>query len=149
MEEINKGIALAKLIGETAVLFKHHMMKGFEDLGITAPQGMVVGTLSKLGQIKISELSDKLGLTNSTVSGIVDRLEKMNFVERVRSEEDRRVVYVRLSPDFQELHKDFHKRAEKNIEDLLLNADPKELDKISEGLYALRNLLEREGKTNK
>lgn len=144
MDEINKGIAIAKLISETAMLFKQYMMRGFEELGLTAPQGMVIGALSKLGQIKISELSERLALSNSTVSGIVDRLEKMSFVERVRSEEDRRVVYVKLSSEFKAMHQDFHCKAEKNIEDLMLKAAPEELNKISEGLHALKKLLEQE-----
>lgn len=146
MEELNKGIALSKLIGETAMLLKHNMMRGFEDMGITAPQGMVIGTLSKLGQIKISDLSERLGLSNSTVSGIVDRLEKQHFVERIRSEEDRRVVYVKLTSKFQEMHKGFHLKAEDNIASITAKATPEELNKITEGLEALKRLLERENK---
>lgn len=146
MEELNKGIAISRLISETAMLLKHNMMKGLEDTGVTAPQGMVLGTLSKLGQIKISELSERLGLSNSTVSGIVDRLEKLQFVERIRSEEDRRVVYVRLTSKFQEMHKGFHVKAEENIASIAAKADPEELSKIIEGLDTLKKLLERENK---
>lgn len=146
MEELNKGIALSKLISETAMLLRQNMMKGMESMGITAPQGMVLGTLSKLGQVKISELSEKLGLSNSTISGIVDRLEKMEFVERIRSEEDRRVVYVKLAPKFEAMHHGFHRRAEKNIESIMTKADPEDLDKIILGLDTLRKLLENEMK---
>lgn len=146
MEEINKGITIAKLISETAGILRHSMMKGFKDIGITAPQGMVIGTLSKLGQVKISDLSERLGLSNSTISGIVDRLEKQQFVERIRSEEDRRVVYVKLTSKFSEMHKGFHIKAEKNIENIMSKASPEELNKIIEGLAALKKLLERENK---
>jgi DNA-binding MarR family transcriptional regulator len=146
MEEISKGIELSKLVAETAMLLKHNMMKGFEDLGITAPQGMVLKIISKQPQVKISELSEKLGLSNSTVSGVVDRLEKQGYVMRIRSQEDRRVVYVRLSPEFANLHKDFHARSEKNLEDLMSKATPEELEKITVGLHILKQLIEREGK---
>jgi DNA-binding MarR family transcriptional regulator len=146
MEELNRGIEISKLISETAMLLRNNMMKGFEGIGITAPQGMVIGTLSKLGQVKISDLSERLSLSNSTISGIVDRLEKQHFVERIRSEEDRRVVYVKLTPKFQEMHKGFHLKAEKNIENIIAKARPEEINKIIEGLDALKRLLERENK---
>ena len=48
----------------------------------------------------ISQLARYIGSANSTVSGIVDRLEKMGLVERIRSEEDRRVIYVCLTEKY-------------------------------------------------
>ena len=98
MDDINESTKVANLFQEVMILFKHSMSKAFEDSGITAPQGMVLGILNKEPRIKITELSSKLGLPNSTVSGLVDRLEKQGMVERERSEEDRRVVYVSIFP---------------------------------------------------
>ena len=141
MEELKKSIEVSKLITEVAVLLKQNMIKGFEDLGITAPQGMVIGILCKYGKMKISELSNKMGLSNSTVSGIVDRLEKQGIAYRIRSEDDRRVVYVSLSENFQQVHKDFHKRAEENIANTMSKATPEDVDKIIEGLDILKKLL--------
>lgn len=91
--------------------------------------------------MKISELSSKLGLSNSTVSGIIDRLEKQEMVERARSKEDKRVVYVSLSPKSEEMRQDFHKRAEENIENILNKGTPEDLDKIIDGLNTLKTLL--------
>ena len=42
----------------------------------------------------ISALAERTGSANSTVSGIVDRLEKLGLARRQRSETDRRVIYV-------------------------------------------------------
>lgn len=55
---------------------------------------MVLYTLGKHGSMKLSDISEKLSISNSTISGIVDRLEKQKYVERIRSKEDRRVIYV-------------------------------------------------------
>ena len=41
----------------------------------------------------ISALAEAAGSANSTISGVVDRLEKMGLVQRVRSDSDRRVIY--------------------------------------------------------
>ncbi|GIM27532.1 hypothetical protein CPJCM30710_01980 [Clostridium polyendosporum] len=141
MKEVKKSLEVAKLLSEVAMLLKQSMTKGFEEFGITAPQGMVIGTLSRFGKMKISELSDKLSLSNSTISGIVDRLENQEIVERIRSKEDRRVVYVSLSPKFEEMHNGFHRRAEEKIEKIMSKGTPEDLNKIMDGLNTLKRLL--------
>jgi len=91
--------------------------------------------------MKITELSNHLALSNSTVSGIVDRLEAQEMVVRERSKEDKRVVYVSISPNFEDMHKAFHKQIEKNIQNIMSQGSPEELNKIFEGLDVLKKLL--------
>ncbi len=83
----------------------------------------------------------QLCLSNSTVSGIIDRLEKQEMVVRERSEEDKRVVYVSISPNFKDMHKTFHKQFEKNIENIMSKGNAEEIHKIFEGLDTLKKLL--------
>lgn len=141
MEDLNESAKVAKLFREVMHLFKQSMSKVFEDLGITAPQSMVMGILSKEKTLKITELSTKLSLSNSTVSGIVDRLEKQGMVERKRSEQDRRVVYVSVASNFAEINQNFHKRLEDMIENKMNKGTHEELAKIYEGLDSLKKLL--------
>ena len=51
----------------------------------------------------ISALAERTGSANSTVSGIVDRLEKLELARRERSETDRRVIYVVATEKYQDL----------------------------------------------
>lgn len=48
--------------------------------------------------LTMGELSGKLGLALSTVTGIIDRLVERELVTRDRSEDDRRIVVVKLTP---------------------------------------------------
>ncbi len=66
-------------------------------IGLTGPQLTVVKMLDELGDMSLSELSEKIRAQNSTVTGIVDRMERETLVERRRSDEDRRVVRIRLT----------------------------------------------------
>ncbi len=45
-----------------------------------------------------SDIAQQLGITLGAVTGFVDRLYKLGFITRTRSEEDRRVVLIQLSP---------------------------------------------------
>ena len=64
---------------------------------LTGPQLTVVKLLEQIGDLSLSELSERIRAQNSTVTGIIDRMVRENLVTRERSKEDRRVVYIRLT----------------------------------------------------
>ena len=47
--------------------------------------------------IPISELSQKTGLAKTTLTGMLDRMEKQGHIERVYSSADRRTVRIKLT----------------------------------------------------
>jgi DNA-binding MarR family transcriptional regulator len=65
---------------------------------LTGPQLTVIKLLSGIGDLSLTELSESMQTKNSTVTGIIDRMEGAGLVRRVRSETDRRVVLIRLTP---------------------------------------------------
>lgn len=71
----------------------------FDQLGLTGPQLMVLREARRLGSSPISALARKVNLSQPTVSGIVDRLEKRALVRRDRSTSDRRTVAVTITPE--------------------------------------------------
>jgi len=131
----------ARLFSEVEKTLKHSMRKTFEDVGLTMPQCMVIGALIKSGEMKISELSNKVKLSNSTVSGIVDRLENQGLVVRTRSEEDRRTVFVKTTKKVEEIYNGIHKKVEESFENLLSLGTDEEMGKIVEGLNTLNRIL--------
>ncbi len=137
----DKSIEVLKLLKEIIHILKKNMIKACGKSGLTSSQAMVVGILNGSGKMKINELSRSLGFTNSTLSGIIDRLEKHKIVERSRSKEDRRVVYASLSSKFDEFHQDYRSKANKNIEKIIKKGTPEEIDAIMNGLNVLKRLL--------
>jgi len=73
---------------------------------LTGPQLTVVKMLEQMGDLSLSELSDAIRAQNSTVTGIVDRMEREEVVERVRSTDDRRVVRIHLTEKGRRLAKE-------------------------------------------
>lgn len=65
--------------------------------GLTGPQLTVIKMLETLGDLSLSRLSERIRAQNSTVTGIVDRMEREGLVTRARSETDRRVVHIQLT----------------------------------------------------
>lgn len=65
--------------------------------GLTGPQVTAIKVLENFGALSLTDLSARMSATNSTMTGIADRMERDGLVERIRSETDRRVVQIELT----------------------------------------------------
>ena len=66
----------------------------FSAYNLTEQQWRVLRVLWISNKVTTAELASRTLLPSPSLVGIIDRLEKKNLVTRIRSEEDRRVVYV-------------------------------------------------------
>jgi DNA-binding MarR family transcriptional regulator len=65
---------------------------------MTFPQMIMLNILDARREYKMGDLSRILGVTKGAVTGLTDRLIKGGLLRRYRSKEDRRIVYVALTP---------------------------------------------------
>jgi DNA-binding MarR family transcriptional regulator len=65
--------------------------------GITGPQLWALKTIQQMGRPSLSELGKSMYLRPSTMTGLIDRLEKKGFVLRERDQKDRRVIKIGLT----------------------------------------------------
>jgi DNA-binding MarR family transcriptional regulator len=68
-----------------------------EKAGLTPSQIHTLLWLGMDGPLTMGEIARRLGVTEKTVTGVVDRLERDGWVRRERAAADRRVVHVRLT----------------------------------------------------
>ncbi len=68
-----------------------------ESSGLTPPQIHTLISLGHDGGLPMGELARRGGITEKTMTGIVDRLEHAGHVQRERDADDRRLVRVRLT----------------------------------------------------
>jgi DNA-binding MarR family transcriptional regulator len=66
--------------------------------GLTSPQLWAIKVLAESAPMKVSELARRMYLHPATVVGVLTRLESHGLIKRTRSKEDRRVVWVNLTP---------------------------------------------------
>jgi len=71
-----------------------HSRKLSSQYQITAPQLVTLLCIAEYGPMTTSEIGLHVHLSNSTVVGILDRLEAKNLVKRERGTTDRRLVHV-------------------------------------------------------
>lgn len=137
-----KGIQIAYLIREVYSKLNQSIEREFKDTGLTVPQIMIIQLLSKNEELKVSQISSMMSLTNSTVSGIIDRLEKNDMVNRCRSQEDRRIVYIELTEKGKGLIEDFRDVINTYFDKVFKDASDQELDTILNGIDTLKHVLD-------
>ena len=70
---------------------------------LTGPQLVCLRVLAQIDQMSPSELSKQISLSQATVTGILDRLERRELLTRQRSSIDKRRVHIKLTPAGQKL----------------------------------------------
>ncbi len=112
--------------------------------GLTGPQQSAMHVLVKSDGMSLKNLSKELGLAHSTVSGIVDRLEKQGFVERQADEADLRLSKLVVSEQVRKYLRDTWPSLEMHpLAEALSAATQTERQVIIQGVRALRRVLER------
>ena len=81
----------------------------FPELALSFREISLLHTLGTRSEMIMTELASILHLPLSTVTRMVDRLERMELVERARSKQDRRLVLVKRSEKAMLLNAEFEK----------------------------------------
>lgn len=109
----------------------------FVEIDVTMPQAKVLYLLAAGGELHMAELVRRLGVSLSTVSGLVDRVVDHGLVVRHEDPADRRQVVVSLTPAgaaFVDRFREFNSR---QLRDLLAWLDDDGLGHVREALVAL------------
>lgn len=64
------------------------------DIEINPAQGRIMFTLWQQDGIPIQELAKRTSLGKSTLTSMLDRLENLGYISRVRSKADRRIILI-------------------------------------------------------
>lgn len=65
--------------------------------GLTMPQFQLLQAAVRYSGLTLGGLSEQLGCSRGNITGIVDRLERDEWLTRQRSGDDRRVILVKLT----------------------------------------------------
>jgi DNA-binding MarR family transcriptional regulator len=71
--------------------------------GITGSQFFVLQKISAKGRLTVSEVADKLSVSLSAITALVDRLVQAGLVVRSRDEQDRRLVWLEATEKGREI----------------------------------------------
>ncbi|HUN09920.1 MAG TPA: MarR family transcriptional regulator [Aggregatilineales bacterium] len=87
-----------------------------------------------------SELADMMSVSNATMSNTLTALEERGWIERQRSTEDRRQVYIHLTPQGQRALVESTEDMEEHIAELTAGLDAEARQKLLDGLDVLETV---------
>ncbi len=94
----------------------------------------VMEVLYSKGEQPIQIIGNKVLLASSSITYVIDQLEKKNFIERKVNESDRRVTLVSLTKEGQEKMEDIFPQHSEVIQELFKDLSEDEINALSESL---------------
>ena len=104
---------------------------------------LVLHVMEHEGAQSMRALSEAIGASQASATGIVDRMERRGLVRRERDEADRRVIRVALTDEGRGLLSGFASERRETLGELLDDLTERELEGLLRGARALRRAREQ------
>lgn len=104
---------------------------------ISFPQFFLLTYLSSEDYLTMSDIAKKMGHSTAAATGLVDRLEKLGYVERVHAAEDRRKIMVRITLKGTELVAHMRKEIATNLAEIMSDMDEDETETLEHARRAV------------
>ena len=119
--------------------FQNRLGRLFREYGLTSSQYNVLRILRGEGKpMPCLEIGDRMIQVVPAMTGLLDRLEKQELIRRERCSNDRRVVYVEITPKAKTLLKRLDQPVSELHTDLLGHLNRTELKELSRLLEKAR-----------
>lgn len=112
-------------------------------LGFTMTQAYCLIEILNSSSITMQDLSGKMNLNTSTMTRIVDKLVRDKYIERFRSDEDRRIVLVRLTSEGIESANKVQEKISSYYENITRNLPKGSIDNVLESVSLLMDAFEK------
>ena len=111
----------------------------FNDL--TVKELHAIDAITEYDNLTASQVAKKLHLTRATTTSTVDRLVKKGYAMRVRDENDRRIIRVKLTRKGRLVCRAYHSYHNMMVKSFLQNLDEDELKTIYQAFTNLENFV--------
>lgn len=109
---------------------------------VTLKEMHTLDLIGKKQNVTPSDIARELLLTLGTVTTSLNKLEKKGYIERTRSSEDRRVVYLTLTSKGRLLYRLHHKFHKNMVMQIIEDMEASEVAALKQGLMNLHEFLE-------
>lgn len=149
MNKINQQVKyISKLLPKIARNLRIAPLIDAVKPGLTTSQLMILLVLMDMkdAALPIGNLTQELAISFPSVTGIIDRLYKENLVERTHSEQDRRLVLVKLTDEGKEIADKLMKSFEEllfTVFEKLPETEQKSIMKSIESVFTFSDILSK------
>lgn len=123
-----KSLKLLVVMLRTAQTVEDLVKKDMKGYGINPTEFAVLELLYNKGEQPIQKIGKKILLASSSITYVIDQLEKKGFVERLDCPDDRRIKLASITDKGKEFMNQAFPKHEKSIEEIFSNMTEEEID---------------------
>lgn len=135
------ALAIIREIVRAYQAFTDFSSRDIKRLGLTGPEFDVLATLGNRPGMTFKEIGENTLITKTTLTGVVDRLERKGLVERRACPEDRRCIRAVLTEKGDSLFRQVFPEHVGKISEQLASLDAGEREQLIAALARVRRLL--------
>lgn len=90
---------------------------------VSFAQFFLLGYLASEKQLTMTDISRKMGHSTAAATGLVDRLEKLGYVQRLHAADDRRKVMVQITSKGQQFVQQLRDNLASNVADVMASSN--------------------------
>ncbi len=105
---------------------------------VSFPQFFLLAYLASEDYLTMSDIAKKMGHSTAASTGLVDRLEKLDYVDRTHAAEDRRKIMVRITNKGIDLVSRMRGEIATSLSDVMAEMDEEESDVIAHAGSAIK-----------
>lgn len=113
------------------------LKRDMQSYGLNPTEFTVMEVLYNKGAQPIQVIGNKVLLASSSITYVIDQLEKKTYVERKVNENDRRITLVSLTPSGQKFMEEIFPQHSKIIQDLFGELPQEDIENLSESLKTI------------
>lgn len=121
---------LADFIMFTQRSFLLNLSKELNKGNVSFAQFFLLGYLAKEDYLTMTDISKKMGHSTAAATGLVDRLEKLGYVQRLHASDDRRKVMVQITRKGIDLVEKMREDIVDSLVDLMEDLDSEEKSSV-------------------
>ncbi|MFO8061236.1 MAG: MarR family transcriptional regulator [Bacillota bacterium] len=129
------------LLRHTSMIVRRHGREILSHFDITPPQFNALITIIRHDNLTMGTLCRHLFLASSTVTDLIDRMERNELVRRVRDERDRRVIRLQARRKGRDLLEKVMEARLEYLSEILQYFSDDEIDSLEHSLGALYQLM--------
>lgn len=111
---------------------------------ITLPQLLILELLSRQGASKMTDLAKYMQVTTAASTGIVERLVRQGYVQRVYDRNDRRIVRIKLNTKGTELLKKISRQRAQSVTRIFSQISEDDRAQYLRILMQVKDILDKE-----
>lgn len=115
-------------LNKSSMLYKRLMSRHLERLNITYSQLMVLRVVNNEPGITAKEILMQMDTDKATLSGVLSRLERDGYIERIKNDKDKRIQNIYVTGGSERLCQEVVMIENACIEDLIKGIDDEEAE---------------------